>query len=160
MVTSSNESGNSTLLKLAATTMRINMNVSNSTHRNLPRSVGAVLAGFIAVFILSLATDQLMHVLDIYPPWGEPMTDTGPLLLALTYRIVYGIAGGYIVARLAPRNPMRHALVMGGIGLVLSVAGGIAMWDMGAHWYAVAVALTALPCAWGGGWLFINRAKR
>lgn len=136
------------------------MNDTNTTHRNLPRSIGAVLAGFIAVFILSLGTDQLMHELDIYPPWGEAMLDTGLLSLALGYRIVYGIAGGYVVARLAPRNPMRHALVMGGIGLVLSVAGGIAMWDMGAHWYAVAVALTALPCAWIGGWLFINRARR
>jgi len=136
------------------------MNDTNTISRNIPRSIVAVLTGFIAVFIVSLATDQLMHVLDIYPPWGEPMLDTGLLSLALSYRIVYGIAGGYIVARLAPRNPMRHALVMGGIGLVLSVAGGIAMWDMGAHWYAVAVALTALPCAWFGGWLFINRAKR
>lgn len=136
------------------------MNITVPSPRNIPRSIGAVLAGFIAVFILSLGTDQLMHVLDIYPPWGEAMLDTGLLSLALGYRIVYGIAGGYIVARLAPRNPMRHALVMGGIGLVLSVAGGIAMWEMGAHWYAVAVALTALPCAWIGGWLFINRARR
>ncbi|MBU1776368.1 MAG: hypothetical protein KJ899_06980, partial [Gammaproteobacteria bacterium] len=123
------------------------MNDTSTIPRNIPRSFGAVLAGFIAVFILSLATDQLFHMLEVFPPWGQPTTDTGPLLLALTYRIVYGIAGGYIVARLAPRNPMRHALVMGGIGLVLSVAGGIAMWDMGAHWYPVAVALTALPCA-------------
>lgn len=128
--------------------------------RNLPRSVGAILAGFVAVFVLSLGTDQIFHALDMYPPWGEPMTDTGLLLLALAYRIVYGIAGGYIVARLAPRNAMRHAMVMGGIGFVLSIAGGIAMWDMGAHWYAVAVALTALPCAWIGALLFVNRDKR
>lgn len=133
------------------------MHDTSTTPRNIPRSIGAVLAGFIAVFILSLGTDQLMHVLDIYPPWSEPMFDTGLLSLALSYRIVYGIAGGYIVARLAPRNPMRHALIMGGIGLVLSVAGGIAMWDMGAHWYAVAVALTALPCAWAGAAISIKR---
>lgn len=136
------------------------MNNTNAVPRNIPRSVAAILAGFIAVFVLSLGTDQIFHALNVYPPWDQPMTDTGLLLLALTYRIVYGIAGGYLVARLAPRNPMRHALVMGGIGLVLSVAGGIAMWDMGAHWYAVAVALTALPCAWIGGWLFINRARQ
>jgi FtsH-binding integral membrane protein len=136
------------------------MNDTNSIPRNIPRSIGAVLAGFVAVFILSLATDQLFHVLEVFPPWGQPMTDTGPLLLALAYRIVYGIAGSYLVAMLAPRNPMRHALVMGGIGFVLSIAGGIAMWDMGAHWYPVAVALTALPCAWMGARLFISRRKR
>jgi FtsH-binding integral membrane protein len=126
------------------------MNDTNTTPRNIPRSIGAVLAGFVAVFVLSLGTDQLFHALDVYPPWDVPMTDTGLLMLALTYRLIYGIAGGYIVAHLAPRNPMRHALIMGGIGFVLSTAGGIAMWDMGAHWYPVALALSAIPCAWAG----------
>jgi hypothetical protein len=130
------------------------MNDSNATARNIPRSTGAVLAGFVAVFVLSLGTDQVMHALEVYPPWGQPMTDTGLLLLALTYRIVYGVAGGYITARLAPHAPMRHALIMGGIGFVLSMAGGIAMWDMGAHWYPIALALSALPCSWAGATLY------
>ncbi len=133
------------------------MNNPDIPLRRLLRSIGAVLAGFIAVFVLSLVTDQILHALDVYPPWGQPMTDTGLLLLALTYRILYGVGGSYLVAMLAPRNPMRHAMVMGGIGFVLSIAGGIAMWDMGAHWYAVAVALTALPCAWTGAMLYLNR---
>src|SRR2546422_4087845 len=37
------------------------------------RSVGAVVAGFVAVFALSVGTDQVLHVLKVYPPWGEPM---------------------------------------------------------------------------------------
>lgn len=126
------------------------MNDTHTIPRNIPRSVAAILAGFIAVFVLSLGTDQIFHALNVYLPWDQPMTDTGLLLLALAYRIVYGIAGGYLVAWLAPRNPMRHALIMGGIGFVLSIAGGIAMWDMGAHWYPVALALSAIPCAWYG----------
>lgn len=130
------------------------MTTPNTSPRNLPRSAGAILAGFIAVFVLSLGTDQVFHALDIYPPWGQPMFDTSLLLLALTYRIVYGIAGGYITARLAPYAPMRHALVGGGIGFVFSLAGGIAMWDMGAHWYPIALALSSVPCAWAGARLF------
>jgi hypothetical protein len=51
---------------------------------------------------------------------------------------------------------MRHALVMGGIGFVLSMAGGIAMWDMGAHWYPIALALSSVPCAWAGAILCIK----
>jgi hypothetical protein len=133
------------------------MNDSTTLPRNLPRSSGAILAGFVAVFVLSLGTDQLFHALAVYPPWGEPMTDTGLLLLALAYRIVYGIVGGYLVARLAPRNPMRHALIMGSIGFALSIAGGIAMWDMGAHWYPIALALSSLPCAWYGAALHLKR---
>lgn len=130
------------------------MNDSKAISRNIPRSIGAVLAGFVEVFVFSLGTDQVMHVLDVYPPWGQPMTDTGLLLLALTYRVAYGIAGGYITARLAPYAPMRHALIGGGIGLVLSLAGGIAMWDMGAHWYPIALSLSSVPCSWAGAALY------
>ena len=53
------------------------------------RSIVAVVAGFLAVVALSLATDQLFHVLEVYPPWGQPMNDTGDNLLALSYRVVY-----------------------------------------------------------------------
>lgn len=124
------------------------------------RSVWAVFAGFLFVVVASLATDQLLHVLQVYPPWGEPMYDPGLNLLALAYRIVYGIAGGYITARLAPRNPMKHAVIMGGIGFVLSTLGaiGASQMDVGPLWYPVALVLTALPCAWLGGRLALSRA--
>jgi hypothetical protein len=128
-----------------------------SRPRRLLRSIAAVLAGLIAVFVLSLGTDQVMHALDVYPPWGEPMVGTGLYILALSYRIVYGIVGGYVTARLAPYAPVGHALFLGFIGLALSTAGAVAMWNFGPHWYSVVLALTALPCAWLGGVLY--RAK-
>jgi hypothetical protein len=95
----------------------------------------------------------VLHVLEVYPPWGQPMYDARLLLLALAYRIVYGVLGSYTAARLAPRNPMRHALVLGVVGFVLSMAGAIATipMDLGPSWYPIALALTALPCAWLGG---------
>ena len=100
---------------------------TTGTHpRRLLRSTGAVLAGIIAGAVLSLGTDQVLHVLQVYPPWGQPMEDPGLNLLALSYRVVYGVVGSYIIARLAPHSPMRHALVGGFIGLVLSAAGVIA----------------------------------
>jgi hypothetical protein len=128
----------------------------SETHRprRLLRSIAAVLAGIIAVFVLSLGTDQVMHALDVYPPWGEPMVGTGLYVLALSYRIVYGIVGGYVTAWLAPHAPVGHALVLGVVGFVLSVGGAVAMWNFGPHWYPIALALTALPCAWFGGVLY------
>jgi hypothetical protein len=128
--------------------------------RNLPRSIGAVLLGFIAVVGITLATDQLFHVLEVYPPWGEPMWDTGQNVLALSYRIVYATLGSYLAARLAPRNPMRHALVLGVVGFVASVAGAIVaifVADLGPAWYPIALVVTALPCAWLGGVLYVKR---
>jgi hypothetical protein len=107
--------------------------------------------GFLAVVLLSIGTDQVLHVFQVYPPWGQPMWGTGLNLLALAYRCVYAVVGCYIAARLAPHAPMRHALALGVVGLVVSVAGTIAMWDFGPHWYPVALALSALPCAWLGG---------
>jgi hypothetical protein len=123
------------------------------------RGAGAVLAGLIAIFVLSLGTDQVLHSLAVYPPWGQPMREPGLNLLALSYRIVYGVLGSYLTARLAPRAPMRHALILGAIGLGLSTAGavvGIRM-DLGPAWYPILLALTALPCAWAGGALYAGR---
>ena len=38
-----------------------------TTSRRLWRSVAAVLLGFVAVFVLSLGTDQILHMLQVYP---------------------------------------------------------------------------------------------
>jgi hypothetical protein len=130
--------------------------------RRLWRSTGAIVLGFFAVVLLSLGTDQLLHVLEVCPPWGQPMRDTGLLLLALAYRMVYTVLGSYIAAWFAPRNPMSHALVLGAVGTVVSLAGAIATipMDLGPSWYPIALVLTALPCAWLGGVLHRMRETR
>ena len=117
------------------------------------RSVGAIVVGFLAVVVLSLGTDQVLHILKVYPPWGEPMPQPGLNALALSYRIVFTIFGSYLAARIAPRNPMRHAMILGLIGTVFGTAGAIATIPMhlGPAWYPIAIAATALPCAWIGG---------
>lgn len=127
--------------------------VDDMLPRNAWRSTLAVIAGFVAIFVLSLATDQALHSLSVYPPWGEPMRETSLNLLALSYRLVYDTFGCYLTARLAPRNPMRHALVLGGVGFVLSSLGAIGaiMAEMGPAWYPILLALSSLPSAWLGG---------
>ncbi len=129
--------------------------------RRMARSVLAILAGFVTVFVLSLATDQVFHVLKVYPPWGQPMYDTGLLTLALAYRCLYAVLGSWIAARLAPRAPMRHAMILGWIGLVFAIAGAVATIffmpvKLGPSWYPIALVITTLPCAWLGGWLFVR----
>ena len=118
------------------------------------RSTMAVFVGFISVAVLSLGTDQVLHVLEIYPPWGKPMHDPSLNVLALSYRIVYTILGGYITASLAPHVPMRHVIVVGIVGFVAGSAGAITaitVADLGPDWYPIALALTAFPCVWFGG---------
>ncbi len=113
------------------------------------RSVGAVAAGLVSIFAVTTAVDAVMHATGVYPPAGAPMSDA-LLALAFAYRFVIDVAGCALTARLAPRRPMRHALVLGGIGLVLSIAGAVAMWDAGHAWYPIALAASSLPCAWLG----------
>ena len=118
------------------------------------RSIGAVVAGFVAVFVLSLGTDVVLHETGVFPPWEQRMSDA-LFLLATAYRTVYCIAGCYIAARLAPDKPMKHALVLGVVGLIVSIAGAAVTWnkgpEFGPHWYPVALIVTAIPCAWLGG---------
>jgi hypothetical protein len=87
----------------------------SETRLRLLRSVGAMLAGLVAIFVLSIGTDMALHASGIFPPFGQPMADA-LFLLATAYRIVYGVAGSYVTARLAPDRPMRHALALGIVG--------------------------------------------
>jgi hypothetical protein len=119
--------------------------------RHLFRSIGAVAAGLVAIFAVTTATDLVMHATGVFPPAGATPMSGALFLLAFAYRVVYDVAGCYLTARLAPDRPTRHALVLGSIGLVLSIAGAIAMWGAGPAWYPLSLAASALPCAWLGG---------
>ena len=131
-------------------------------NKNTLKSIGAVLAGFVAVVVLSLGTDLVLHATGVFPPWDQRMSDA-LFLLATVYRTIYCIAGSYIAARLAPDRPMPHALVLGVVGLVVSTAGAVATWnkgpEFGPHWYPVALIVTAIPCAWLGGRLRIMQLQ-
>jgi hypothetical protein len=122
--------------------------------RHIGRSFLALFAGFVLVVALSILTDVILHAAGVYPPLGQPAPD-GLLALATIYRTVFGVAGSYLTARLAPFAPMGHALTGGVVGLVLSMIGAVATWGhpekFGAHWYPVALVILALPTAWVGG---------
>ena len=130
--------------------------------RSILRSVGAVVAGLLFVIIITTATDALLHATGIFPPWGQPMSDS-LFVLAFAYRVVYGIAGGYITGLLAPDKPVKHALVLGAIGFVLSLAGAAATWnrgpEFGPKWYPLALIVIAIPTAWLGGKLVSGRER-
>ena len=93
------------------------MSEAKQSYRVL-RRIGAVLAGLLTVVILDTGIDVVLHTTGIYPPWFQPMR-TSLWLLAIAYRSVDGIVAGYIVARLAPDRPVRHALALGVIGIVI-----------------------------------------
>src|SRR4051812_49433757 len=122
------------------------------------RSVGAVVAGLMSIFAVTTAVDAVMHATGVFPPLGAPPMSDALFAFAFGYRFIIDIAGSALTARLARRRPMRHALVLGGIGLVLSIAGAVAMWDASRAWYPIALAASALPCGWLGGRL-VERSR-
>lgn len=125
------------------------------------KSVWAVAAG--ALFIIGVTTvvDVVLHVAGAYPPLGQPINDA-QALLGTSYRIAIGIAGAWLTAKLAPHRPMKHALILGGIGAALGLVGLIVTWnkDLGPRWYPVAHFVLALPETWVGGWIYTRRAAR
>jgi len=134
---------------------------SDRTARRIAQSIVAVLAAFFAVGVVTLITDQLLHMAGVYPPWGQPMNETSDNLIALAYRLVYGIGGGFLTAWLAPAKPMKHALILGAIGTVVSLLGVFAATqaDLGPLWYPIAIVVTALPTAWAGGEIFMRKFR-
>jgi hypothetical protein len=127
--------------------------------RRLGRSALAVLAGLAANVALAMLADQLMYALAVFPRPPAVSYETGPYIVATAYRAVFGVAGSWLAARLAPSHPMRHALILGGIGLVLCTAGLVAAFsmDLGPVWYPLALLVMTPACAWLGGVLGAKR---
>jgi hypothetical protein len=120
-------------------------------NKNIFKSVGAVLAGIVAGAVLSIGTDLVLAALHVFPPLGSAAFLPWMLGVALFYRCVYTVASGYITAMLAPERPMRHVVILGVVGILLSAAGVVAAWKLSEHWYPIALVVIALPCAWLGG---------
>ena len=133
--------------------------VPTAAPRRLGRSILAVFAGFLAIVVLSTATDAVLHATKIYPPPEEGLHDPWLNLLALAYRCVFTVLGGWLTARLAPSAPMRHAVILGVIGTFAGTAGVVATWNLGLgpHWYPIALAVSGLPLCWLGGVLAARR---
>ncbi len=120
---------------------------------NTLKSIWAVLAGFLIVVVLSVATDYVLETIGVFPPQSEPgLYTAGMLLGALIYRCIFTVAGGYGTAKLAPDRPMRHAIILGLVGIVAGSIGVVYAWDKSPeHWYPIALVITALPSTWLGG---------
>jgi hypothetical protein len=120
---------------------------------NILKSIGAVLAGAAVGVSLSVGTDAALRAAGIFSPLGQPMSDA-LLLLATVFRTIYGVLGSYVTARLAPSRPMMHALILGAIGLAVSIAGVVVAWnrvaEFGPRWYPLALVVLAMPQSWLG----------
>jgi MFS-type transporter involved in bile tolerance (Atg22 family) len=137
------------------------MNEPASPSRPL-RSIAAVVLGLLVTAALSIGADLLLRAAGLFPPADQPLSNA-QFALAAGYRTVFAVVGGYVAARFAPRRPLRHALILGGIGLLLALLGLIASRgrgpEFGPAWYPLSLVLTALPATWAGATLQARRRR-
>jgi len=125
------------------------------------KSAGAVAAGVLFIIVVTTLVDIVLHAVGVFPPMNRPIDD--PLaLLATSYRTVIGIVGAWLTARLAPAEPLKHALILGTVGVVLGLVGLAATWNLGLgpRWYPVALVVLAIPQCWAGGKLYQLQSVR
>src|SRR5688572_24160585 len=127
---------------------------------NIIKSIGAVIAGLVFIFITRSGVDFILESLGIFTPPTQRFDTPWMLVTATVYRAVLSIAGCFLTGILAPSNPMMHSLILGLIGLTLSTAAAIITipMDVGPAWYPIALAILSVPCAWLGGKLAERRA--
>lgn len=117
------------------------------------RSILAVLAGAVIVVALSIGADLAVAALGLFPAPPVRAPD-GLFLEPLAYRSLIAVLGAYVTGRIAPRAPVAHALVLGAIGVAVSLLGAIMTAgrnEMGPAWYSWALVATTLPLCWLGG---------
>lgn len=123
------------------------------------KSIGAVLAGFIFIGITHTSIDAILESAGVLPK-GNLFVENWLILIVISYRAVFSIAGCYISAWLAPNYPMRHSLALGILGAILSSIGAITMGHLGPAWYAWTLAAISIPIGWLGGRLYEMRLQK
>lgn len=116
------------------------------------KSILAVVAGFLTIAVLSIVTDTILEMTHVFPPLTEKSADW-MLVLALVYRCIYSVLGGYVVARLAPSRPMKHIVILIILGTIVGTLGAFANWDksVGQEWYPILLVVLSIPAVWWGG---------
>jgi hypothetical protein len=127
------------------------------------RSVGAVAAGLVTMYLLCVLTDKLLVAAHLLPSPDEHRPHTlAYLAIVIAYCAVYTLVGGYVTARLAPIRPAAHAVVLGVLGMALSTLGTMNNWQIGNGWNAITLVGEGIPLCWAGAliWTQLLRPRR
>jgi hypothetical protein len=142
-------------------TIKIKTNYSTTkTIKKMKRLILSILAGFLASGILASAVDHVFHTTGVYPPYGVPNYNNASMLLAFSYRVLFGVLGAYITTALAKAQVNKAVLILGIIGSVLWLVGAIAMWNYAPAWYNIIGVVTGIPIALIGKSLYQAKARR
>ena len=113
----------------------------------MARSILAVVAGFVVTGLLIGGTTAAVIA-------GSPAsfdarnapTSLAMLLVMHAYVAVYATFGCWLAARIAPSRPMRHAMIVGVLGVIINAANP-SIWSLYPMWSNV-ISITT-PLLWG-----------
>ncbi len=130
-------------------------------NKNIFKSIGVCILGIAVGVALSLGTDYILESMGVLPH-GNFWVGAWLVIFVIFYRTVYNVLGSYIIARLAPSRPMRHVIIVGIIGTLVTTIGAFVnmQMDLGPDWYCWTLVVLALPSAWLGGWLWVRGGKK
>ncbi len=111
------------------------------------RSIGAVAAGY----LLIAAAIIILFAVAFPDPLATP--GQGFMLFSLVYGFVFGILGGYVCGVIAQRSEVKHAAVIAGIGIILSIVSMAFASAREPLWYQLANMAVLTAAVLLGGWL-------
>jgi hypothetical protein len=117
------------------------------------RSSLAIIGGYLAmVAVVGLCTYGLMLVTPSWFPGAG--TPAGPYLAVnIAYSAIAALTGGYVAAWIAPRRPVKHALLLAVFALVMSIVSAVLQGDRQPRWYQVLLAVCMPMVIVLGGWV-------
>jgi hypothetical protein len=127
------------------------------------RSIAAVIGGFLAMaFVVGLGTAATSKLLLSQQPDGAVLRPTPVYLVVnLGLSAFAALLGGLTATRLAGRAPMKHAIALASLVLLLALitaltAGGQPAEPQQPPWYPVVLALLGPAAVVLGGWIGLN----
>lgn len=128
-------------------------------NKTVLKSIGAIVAGFATIVILSVTTDIILENAGIIITEPFAKNPVWLILIIIAYRTAFSVLGCYVAARLSPGKPFKHAITLGIIGVVMTTLGLIVMWDVPPRWYPITLILLTMPSAGLGGKLFLKNQQ-
>jgi len=120
----------------------------------MTRSIMAILVGFVLIAALSFGADYVVRsaLPGAFMRSGR-VESTHVLMLMTAYVAVFAVFGCWVTGRLAPDHPMRHALILGVLGLVVVIYTSVTQWSLTPAWFHIVALVMVMPYACIGGWL-------